>query len=166
MKKNEVIGFFGGKFLPFHKGHLFCVKVAASMCDKVYVILFDSPCNRKLEHGTNIDDLLTVSAREKQIKEAVAHYKNVEYRFINTDECLDKNGDEDWDKETPLVINAIGSNFKYVFSSEPSYGDYFKRAYPWAEHVIVDEKRVIVPISGTKVRSMTRKEAEVWIANS
>ncbi|MBR6914254.1 MAG: adenylyltransferase/cytidyltransferase family protein, partial [Treponema sp.] len=26
-------GFFGGKFMPFHKGHLHCIEVAAKICD-------------------------------------------------------------------------------------------------------------------------------------
>ena len=160
------IGFFGGKFIPFHKGHLHCIEVAAKLCDKVYVILFDSPEQRPLEHGTQIDELLTVSAREKQIKESIKSYSNVEYKYLNTDTCIDENGKEDWDKETPLVLKLIGNNFKYVFSSEPSYDAYFKRAYPWAKHIIIDEKRITVPISGTKIRSMSLEEAQKWISQN
>ena len=33
-------GMFGGKFVPFHIGHLYCMDYAASVCDKLYVILF------------------------------------------------------------------------------------------------------------------------------
>ena len=33
-------GFFGGKFMPLHKGHLYCIDVAASQCDRVVVIMF------------------------------------------------------------------------------------------------------------------------------
>ena len=73
-------------------------------------------------------------------------------------------GTEDWDKETPLVIDIVGNDFKYVFSSEPSYDEYFKRAYPWATHIIIDEKRIHVPISGTEVRTMTMEEAIKWLA--
>ena len=71
--------------------------------------------------------------------------------------------DRDWDAETPLVLNAIGSKFDYVFSSEPSYDEYFKRAYPFARHIIVDADRVTYPISGTKCRSMTLKDAKHWM---
>ena len=39
MKKYE-IGMYGGKFMPFHKGHNYCIEVAAKECKKVYVILF------------------------------------------------------------------------------------------------------------------------------
>ncbi len=157
------VGFFGGKFIPFHKGHLYCVDFAAKICDKVYVIMFDSPGNHILEHGTKIDSLLSVDSRIRQIKEAIKKYPNVEFRFINTDGCVKEDGTEDWDKETPLVIDIVGNDFKYVFSSEPSYDPYFKRAYPWATHVVVDEKRVHVPISGTKVRTMTMEEAIKWL---
>ena len=158
-------GFFGGKFMPFHKGHLYCVEVAAKLCDKVYVILFDSPEQRSLEHETNIDELLTISARAYQIKEAIKKFPNVEYLYLNTNECADENGNEDWDKETPLVLNLIGDDFNYVFSSEPNYDAYFKRAYPWAKHIIVDEHRIIVPISGTEIREMTLNEAKSWLAD-
>ena len=158
-------GFFGGKFMPFHKGHLYCVEVAAKLCDKVYVILFDSPEQRSLEHGTKIDKLLTISARAYQIKEAIKKFPNVEYLYLNTNECADENGNEDWDKETPLVLNLIGNDFNYVFSSEPNYDAYFKRAYPWAKHIIVDEHRIIVPISGTEIREMTLTEAKSWLAD-
>lgn len=33
-------GMYGGKFIPFHKGHLFCLDRAAQECDKVYLLMF------------------------------------------------------------------------------------------------------------------------------
>ena len=39
MKKFKA-GMYGGKFMPFHKGHLYCVEQASKMCEKLYVILF------------------------------------------------------------------------------------------------------------------------------
>ena len=39
MKEYE-IGMYGGKFMPFHKGHRFCVETAALECEVIYVILF------------------------------------------------------------------------------------------------------------------------------
>ena len=50
-----------------------------------------------------------------------------------------------------------------MFSSEPAYDAYFKRAYPWAKHIIIDEKRIHVPISGTEVRTLTLEEAIKWL---
>ena len=37
MKKKYKVGMYGGKFMPFHKGHMYCVEKAASMCEKLYV---------------------------------------------------------------------------------------------------------------------------------
>lgn len=39
MKKYK-IGMFGGKFMPIHKDHVFCVDTASAMCEKVYWIMF------------------------------------------------------------------------------------------------------------------------------
>ena len=39
MKKYK-IGMYGGKFMPLHKGHNYCIETAASESEKVYVILF------------------------------------------------------------------------------------------------------------------------------
>ena len=41
MKKYK-IGMYGGKFMPFHKGHYYCLQTAASECKKVYLILLIS----------------------------------------------------------------------------------------------------------------------------
>ena len=68
-----------------------------------------------------------------------------------------------WDAETPHVLSITGG-FDAVFSSEPSYSEYFERAYPFAEHVLIDVPRVNVPISGTKIRKMKRSEGKTWLA--
>ena len=39
-RKRFRIGMYGGKFLPFHKGHDYCVRVAAQECETVFVLLF------------------------------------------------------------------------------------------------------------------------------
>ena len=161
-------GFYGGKFIPFHKGHKYCVERACQMCDEVFVILFDSPENRHLEHGTGIDEYLTIEARMNQLNimanELSIKYPNVKIyvKYINTDCCLKEDGSEDWDKETPLVMDAIGSVFKYVYSSEPGYDEYFKRAYPFAEHILVDPPREVYPISATKIRDGGKELFERW----
>ena len=39
MKKYK-IGMYGGKFMPFHIGHLHCIEEAAKQCDTLYVLIF------------------------------------------------------------------------------------------------------------------------------
>ena len=84
--------------------------------------------------------------------------------LIDVSKCRLANGEEDWDAETPLVREVVGPELNAVYSSEPSYGPYFNRAYPEAEHRIVDWKRIKYPISGTQIRDMDNlKEREKWI---
>ena len=67
-------------------------------------------------------------------------------------------GTEDWDAETPLVRGILGNCLDAVYSSEESYGDYFKRAYPEAIHRLVDVGRIHYPISSTMIRNMKAEE--------
>ena len=164
---SKIIGFYGGKFLPMHLGHKYCIEKACELCDEVHVILFDSPENRHLEVGTDIDEDLTIEKRMTQLNVVAAELENkfnkkIITHYINTDECVFEDGSENWDAETPLVINAIGGKFQYVFSSEPLYGDYFKRAYPWAKHILVDPPREVYPISATAIRKGGKIIFEKW----
>ena len=160
------VGFFGGKFIPFHKGHELCISVAAALCETVHVILFingdDELAIQAADH-TLPKEYLTVEHRVKQVESLIQYNPRIKFHIIDTLTLKTPDGKEDWDAETPLVLKAIGSKFDAVFSSEPSYDEYFKRAYPWAEHVIVDAKREIIPISSTMIRDMTVEEAENWI---
>ena len=159
------VGFFGGKFIPFHKGHELCVSVALALCETVHVILFINGDEELSIQATNHalpKEYLQVDFRVKQIENLMKANPRIKFHIIDTMDLKLPNGKEDWDAETPLVIKAIG-DFQAVFSSEPSYDTYFKRAYPWAEHVIVDAKREKYPISSTKIRTMTPEEAKNWI---
>ena len=164
-KERYHIGMYGGKFLPFHTGHFYCLWVAASLCDKVYCVLFYGGDQELeiLKHDTTLDaKYLSLDYRKEVVKNICKKFPNVEPVFIDVTKCKDVNGKEDWDAETPLVLEACGK-IDAAFSSELSYDDYFKRAYPWAEHVLVDPPREMVPISATMVRNMTENEAKEWL---
>ena len=34
------IGMYGGKFIPFHEGHKYCLDVASKQCRIVYCLMF------------------------------------------------------------------------------------------------------------------------------
>nr|DAD98535.1 MAG TPA: hypothetical protein [Siphoviridae sp. ctTnV63] len=103
---------------------------------------------------------------------------------IDISKCRYPNGKEDWNAETPLVIKEIGffnetliingedirngifnqqQPFDYVYGSEPSYDEYFKKAYPFATHIIIDTTRTAVPISATIIRDMDAETAKKYI---
>ena len=165
--KQYKTGMYGGKFLPFHKGHKYCVDFAARECEKVYVILFWGGADEERILKDHPEEWLSVEERTKQLdkicKEA-AQYAEVISVLIDITELRLPDGSEDWDAETPLVRNVLGNCLDAVYSSEESYGSYFQRAYPEAVHRLVDVKREHYPISGTQIREMKKEgERELWI---
>lgn len=160
-------GFYGGKFLPFHKGHKYCIEVMAKECEEAVVIFFtNSEDEDKIMEGYGPrEEYLEMENRRKAIKEECSKYKNVRYAELDCAVMHQKaleEGTDTWDAETPFVLDLVG-DFQAVFSSEPGYDAYFKRAYPFATHRLVDPPRVHVPISGTKIRGMEEKEAVEWL---
>ena len=157
------IGMYGGKFMPFHKGHKYCVEVAVNECEKVYVILFFGGSDEEEILKLDKSCYLSVESRKKKVLELTSNYNNAIPIFIDVSKCRHKDGSEDWDSETPLVRNVVGNMLDAVYSSEESYGEYFKRAYPEAVHRLVDVKRIHYPISGTKIRKMEKEDKKIWM---
>ena len=156
-------GFYGGKFLPMHKGHLYCIDTAAKQCDHVVVIMFvngdDELAVMRNEHGRELE----IDERIKQAQRVCGCYDNVDFYVIDVIDLKLPDGTEDWDAETPLVRQYV-PKMDFVYSSEPDYGAYFKRAYPEATHVIVDAQRKRYPISGTMIRAMNQlEEKQQWM---
>ena len=163
MKKYK-IGMYGGKFLPLHKGHNYCIEVASKECEKVYVMLFYGGADEMKVLENNNEEYLSVIKRTEHMLNICKNYDNAIPILIDVSKCRLDNGEEDWDKETPLVREVVGDELNAVYSSEPSYEEYFNRAYPEAIHRIVDYKRIKYPISGTKIRNMNNeRERELWI---
>ena len=161
--KRYRIGMYGGKFLPLHKGHGYCIDVAANECETVYALLFWGGADEEkilrefpyvwLSHEERMNHLLTIAG----------HYHNVIAEEIDISALRKIDGSEDWDAETPLVRKICGGRLDAVYSSEESYSEYFARAYPEAVHRLVDVGRVHFPISGTIIRNMnSEEERQKW----
>lgn len=165
--KQFKIGMYGGKFLPFHKGHRFCVETAAAECEKVYVILFANGADEEKILKACPEEWLSVEERIKQMKRICLDAGKLAVvipALIDVAGLRLPDGTEDWDAETPLVRKLLGNRLDAVYSSEESYGGYFARAYPEAVHRLVDIKRIHYPISGTAVRNMTdAEERKSWM---
>lgn len=157
------VGFYGGKFMPMHKGHLYCIDTAAQQCDKVVVIMFVNGDDELKILATMDDEMLKPENRKDQLERICRLYPNVECHIIDVLNLKKSDGTEDWDAETPLVREYV-PHMDYVYSSEPKYGEYFSRAYPEARHIIVDAERKTYPISSTMIRAMKEmKERKQWM---
>ena len=161
--KKFKVGMYGGKFMPFHKGHLYCVEKAAKQCEKLYVVLFHGGEQElKILKNRPKEQFLDYEDRKKHTQEGCKYIENVEVIDIDVTKCKHPDGTENWEMETPLVENACGK-LDVVFGSEPEYKGYFKKAFPYAEYVMIDNERKTVPISGTMIRNMTEEERKKWI---
>ena len=141
---NKTVGFLGGKFLPFHLGHLYAIMSASNYVDKLYVILASN-----IELDTELCEkagipYIPVADRLSWIGKTLKDIDNIEILTID---------DYGWADGSAKIIKAIPEKITHIFSSEESYGEYFNRYYPDAEHIVIDNERSDRSISGTMIRN-------------
>jgi HTH-type transcriptional repressor of NAD biosynthesis genes len=152
------IGFYAGRFHPFHQGHLFSVLYASNAVDRLYVILTSSENRDRKEAETAGIKYACGETRLSWIGKTLRHTPNVHIAHIADDSH--SASDYDWKKGGEAIRRIIQEPIHTVFGSEPSYASYFKTLYPTAEYHIIDEQRVMVPISGTEIRKNLFKHWE------
>ncbi|WP_455660534.1 multifunctional transcriptional regulator/nicotinamide-nucleotide adenylyltransferase/ribosylnicotinamide kinase NadR [Pradoshia sp.] len=150
--KNKVVGYYGGKFLPFHNGHLNCIIEAASMVDVLFVVIsYDDDYDQSLCEGTKFK-WVPSSTRERWVTEAVRELRNIRVLTKYERRMDDYLNNDDIRKANEQLLAAIGGKVDYVFSSEEGYDDYFACYYPSSKHIVIDPKREYVDISATRIR--------------
>jgi HTH-type transcriptional repressor of NAD biosynthesis genes len=143
------IGQFGGKFLPYTRGHLWAAKEALSYVDKLYIILF---WNEKFD--LELCERDRCKPMPKDLRRAWIANSIVWLRQFGEVELLEIEYDEmeyDWAKGSTQVKQLI-PDLTHVFSSEPEYDGFFKANYPHCTHIVLDADRSHVSISATQVR--------------
>ena len=145
------VGFYGGKFLTPHMGHVWCITKASTMVDELHVIItYDDDTEKSESFNGTVVDHVPVARRHRWINMITRDMPNVTVHVIHEPQTWEE---DDWKKGAALIRKAIGKPIDKVFGSEPSYGEYFSWLYPEAEHVILDEHRTRFPISSTDIRS-------------
>jgi HTH-type transcriptional regulator, transcriptional repressor of NAD biosynthesis genes len=147
--QSKTTGFIGGKFLPFHLGHVYAIIQASNQVDELYVVLSSSKNrDRELCERDGIK-YIPAEVRLSWIGENLSNLENIKIIHIEDDKW-DK--DYDWEQGANMIKKAIGKTIDYVFSSEDSYNELFAKYYPQSQHVIIDNKRNTVNISAKEIR--------------
>lgn len=144
------VGVFGGKFLPLHAGHVYAITKAACQVKELYIILTYSKNKDERLCREGVLPVIPHSVRLQWLRTLTKDMENVRVLAVEGFEESDK--EYDWIAGGYDIRAAIGKEIDCIFSSEAEYGPIFDYLYPEAEHILIDEKRVQYPISGTKIR--------------
>ena len=139
-------GLIIGKFYPPHRGHEYLIRTAILQADELHVMVF-------YRSDETIDGNLRAAWLRELFPRVLVHARFAEHRDpYNPD---DESGWNAWIDEIRRVCDKP---FDMVFSSE-TYGDELARRLN-AKHCMVDRLRLVVPISGTRVRANPRASWE------
>lgn len=142
------VGFLTGKFAPLHTGHIYFISKAATMVDKLYVVL--SYDGKKFQD----DPRLSLKNRLLWLKTTFKDLPHIKIVYVDETNCSPY--PDGWHEWSMLVKRAIPhriGDITKIFSSEPEYTEGFNKYWPEAEHVIVDAERKEVNISATEIRA-------------
>ncbi|MCY3414947.1 MAG: multifunctional transcriptional regulator/nicotinamide-nucleotide adenylyltransferase/ribosylnicotinamide kinase NadR [Candidatus Heimdallarchaeota archaeon] len=149
MKKT---GFFAGKFLPLHAGHLFVLAKASTYVDTLYFILTSSDVRDKYYCARDGIPYISPEQRLVWMGKAISDMENVSIlHLVDDGDVVDDQDQYNWERGTKQVIDAIGT-FTHVFSSESEYDPIFQQYYPFAEHIIIDSEKINHQISASDIR--------------
>lgn len=133
-----------GKFMPLHRGHQLLIETALAQSDELTVVVYDSFVDKHANH------LMPADKRAKWVADLYPSIHNI---VTQRDPLEGQHDDHDDPKYAKLYADDLAylGPFTHVFSSE-DYGQPFAHAMG-AEHVMVDQARTLVPMSGTQFRS-------------
>jgi len=135
------VGFIGGRFLPFHRGHIFAIIEASNQVENLYVVLNSSEDRDREVCLADGVAPMPAEVRLSWIGECLSQLENIRILHIQDD----KWGESDnWDTGTRAVKKAIGKPITHVFSSEHVYDELFDKYYPEAKHIVIDARRATV----------------------
>jgi cytidyltransferase-like protein len=146
------IGLIVGKFAPLHKGHQFLIESALEQVDRLLILVYDCPETTNIPLQTRAEWIRRLYPRVKVIEGFGAPQEHGDNPAITQ-------------KNLKFVKRSLPCTVNYVFSSE-WYGEILARELG-AENVLVDQGRVQIPVSGSKIRKDPKKfkkflEAEIF----
>lgn len=151
--QGKTIGVYGGKFLPFHEGHLNCIMMAQSLVDILFVVVgYDHTYERQLCKYSGFE-WVSQRVRERWITKELKDFPNIRVLSHYERRSDDYMNDPTVMYSNKELIKKVGGKVDFVFSSEVIYEEYFEKYIPGAKHVVLDYGRNGVPISASKIRA-------------
>lgn len=150
----KIIGFYGGKFLPMHIGHIYSILYSASKCDELHVFLFTNSFNEEkyIEESKFPKELLTSEIRELILKYEFENHNNIITHVIDCKKEFVNLNNNGWDYNSSAVIDKAKCLPNIIFSSESEQEKHFKIIYPFAKFELIDQYRSMFNISSSKIR--------------
>lgn len=143
----QKVGLTIGKFAPFHKGHEYLIKSALKQVDQLYILVYE----------TDVIDI-DIDIRCKWIKD---NFKNNKIKIIKAINPPSKYGmdEESANLQVDYIVNILQKeeiqNITHFFSSE-EYGKFVAERLN-AQNIVVDRKRINIPINATNIRNNLEK---------
>lgn len=136
------VGMYGGSFDPVHIGHVQVMIKAASMCEKLNVVISYSKKR----------DRIDIKYRYRWIKNILSHLDNVNVIVVE-DMALSKeeyDSSDYWDKGAKEIKNKIGEKIDVVFAGSDYRGrGVFEKLYSESKIYYFDRENV--KISSTEI---------------
>lgn len=136
-------GWLTGKFCMLHMGHINFIHQAATLCDELVVVLSHSDHRFK-------DSRL--SYRNKMLWLRTTFKNEPHITVVGIDETDVPEYPNGWQAWSDLVKDKIGTDFDYIFTSEPGDQSGYNTHFPGQEVRVVDAERKGVDISATRIR--------------
>ena len=144
MAKKWKNGFLLGKFLPPHLGHMYLIDEALKQPEKLTVLVCALP--------DNIETFMTGRKRFEAVREHYLGFKNVNVVFHQgLDPQYPHEHTNFWNIWMKIILSNIDPETTDVVFSSEEYGEEIAKRLQ-IDHCLIDIDRVVVPISGTKVR--------------
>lgn len=140
----KTVGFIGGKFLPFHLGHMYAIVSASNFVDKLYVVLSHA---EKRDRELCARDRVKYMPKETRLSWLGGCLSDLENIHIT---CVEVEDWDDWGTSAEAVKTVIPETITHTFSSDPDTRDMFEQYYDGAEHIILD--RNVIDIGGEELR--------------